>query len=65
VLPARDAAAADPARVLVRDPAGRRAPQAFFCTDATLAPAEIIATFVRRPGQGRRRCCASPDPICC
>ena len=34
--------------VLVRDPRGKRAPQAFFSTDTTLAPAEIIATFVRR-----------------
>ncbi len=34
--------------VLVRDPAGKRAPQAFFSTDTTLAPAEIIALFVRR-----------------
>ncbi len=34
--------------VLVRDPAGKRAPQAFFSTDTTLAPAEIIAIFVRR-----------------
>ena len=34
--------------VLVRDPAGNREPQAFFSTDTTLAPAEIIAIFVRR-----------------
>jgi hypothetical protein len=34
--------------VLVRDPAGKRTPQAFFSTDAALAPAEIIAIFVRR-----------------
>lgn len=34
--------------VLVRDPAGKRAPQAFLSTDTTLAPAEIIAIFVRR-----------------
>jgi hypothetical protein len=34
--------------VLVRDPAGKRAPQAFFSTDTALAPAEIIAIFVRR-----------------
>lgn len=34
--------------VLVRDPAGKRAPQAFFSTDTTLAPDEIIAIFVRR-----------------
>jgi hypothetical protein len=33
---------------LVRDPAGKRAPQAFFSTDTTLAPEEIIAIFVRR-----------------
>ena len=34
--------------VLVRDPAGKRAPQGFFSTDTTLAPEEIIAIFVRR-----------------
>ena len=34
--------------VLVRDPEGKRAPQAFFSTDITLDPAEIIALFVRR-----------------
>ena len=34
--------------VLVRDPEGKRAPQAFFSTDTTLDPAEIIALFVRR-----------------
>jgi len=34
--------------VLVRDPEGTRAPQAFFSTDTTLEPAEIIALFVRR-----------------
>jgi hypothetical protein len=34
--------------VLVRDPAGKRAPQAFFSTDTTLAPEDIIAIFVRR-----------------
>lgn len=34
--------------VLVRDPTGTRAPQAFFSTDTALAPAEIIAIFVRR-----------------
>ncbi len=34
--------------VLVRDPDGKRAPQAFFSTDTTLDPAEIIAIFVRR-----------------
>ena len=34
--------------MLVRDPAGKRAPQAFFSTDTALAPAEIIAIFVRR-----------------
>ncbi len=35
-------------RVLVRDPDGKRAPQAFFSTDTTLKPAEIIALFDRR-----------------
>lgn len=34
--------------VLVRDPEGRRAPQAFFSTDVIIDPAEIIALFVRR-----------------
>jgi len=34
--------------VLVRDPEGRRDPQAFFSTDVTLQPAEIVAFFVRR-----------------
>jgi hypothetical protein len=34
--------------VLVRDPERKRAPQAFFSTDTTLEPAEIIVLFVRR-----------------
>ena len=34
--------------MLVRDPDGEREPQAFFCTDIDMDPAEIIATFVRR-----------------
>lgn len=34
--------------VLVRDPEGRRAPQAFFSTDVSIEPTEIIALFVRR-----------------
>lgn len=34
--------------VLVRDPEGKRAPQAFFSTNTTLDPAHIIALFVRR-----------------
>ncbi len=34
--------------VLVRDPDGKRAPQAFFSTDTRLEPTEIIALFVRR-----------------
>lgn len=34
--------------VLVRDPDGKRAPQAFFSTDVTLEPANIIALYVRR-----------------
>ena len=38
-----------PARwVLVRDPDGKREPQAFFSTDITLEPADIIALYVRR-----------------
>ncbi|MER8868264.1 hypothetical protein NKI19_32295 [Mesorhizobium sp. M0751] len=34
--------------VLVRDPDGNRPPQAFFSTDITLEPADVIALFVRR-----------------
>lgn len=34
--------------VLVRDPENRRAPQAFFSSDTSLEPAQIIALFVRR-----------------
>jgi hypothetical protein len=34
--------------VLVRDPDGKRAPQAFFSTDTALEPTTIIALFVRR-----------------
>ena len=34
--------------VLVRDPEGRRDPRAFFSTDPDMAPARIIAIFVRR-----------------
>ena len=34
--------------VLVRDPDGKRAPQAFFSTDTSLEPTEIIDLFVRR-----------------
>lgn len=34
--------------VLVRDPDGKRGPQAFFSTDITLGPADIIALYVRR-----------------
>ena len=34
--------------VLVRDPEGKRAPQAFFSTDTNLEPTQIIALFVRR-----------------
>ena len=34
--------------VLVRDPQGRREPQAFFSTDPEMDPARIIAVFVRR-----------------
>ena len=34
--------------VLVRDPEGKRTPQAFFSTDTAIDPAEIIALFVRR-----------------
>lgn len=34
--------------VLVRDPEGKFAPQALLCTDATLAPEQILAWFVQR-----------------
>jgi hypothetical protein len=34
--------------VPVRDPEGKRDPQAFFSTDTARAPADIIALFVRR-----------------
>lgn len=34
--------------MLVRDPDDKRAPQAFFRTDVSLVPADIIALFVRR-----------------
>jgi hypothetical protein len=34
--------------VLVRDPDGKRDPQAFFSTDLAIEPAEIIAFYVRR-----------------
>lgn len=34
--------------ILVRDPDGKRDPQAFFSTDTTLEPAHIIALYVRR-----------------
>ena len=34
--------------VLVRDPEGKRDPQAFFSTDVSLQPADIIALYVRR-----------------
>jgi hypothetical protein len=34
--------------VLVRDPEGKRDPQAFFSTDTDREPADIIALFVRR-----------------
>lgn len=34
--------------VLLRDPQGRFEPQALLCTDLSLAPAQIVAYFVRR-----------------
>ena len=34
--------------VLVRDPDGKRDPQAFFSTDPTIEPSDIIALYVRR-----------------
>ena len=34
--------------VLVSDPDGKRDPQAFFSTDFTIEPADIIALYVRR-----------------
>jgi hypothetical protein len=34
--------------VLVRDPAGRFAPQAFLCTDQEVEPQQIVAWFIQR-----------------
>ena len=34
--------------VLVRDPAGKMEPQAFFCTDTDMDPAEVISNFAKR-----------------
>jgi DDE superfamily endonuclease len=34
--------------VIVRDPSGKRADEAFFCTDATVAPDVILETYARR-----------------
>ena len=34
--------------VLVRDPDGKMEPQAFFCTDTDMDPAEIISNFAKR-----------------
>ena len=34
--------------VIVRDPSGKRADEAFFCTDATVAPAFILEAYARR-----------------
>jgi hypothetical protein len=34
--------------VLVRDPAGKFAPQAFLCTDEAVTPEQILAWFVQR-----------------
>jgi hypothetical protein len=34
--------------VLVRDPTGKRKPQAFLCTDLRAEPADILRWFVRR-----------------
>ena len=34
--------------VLVRDPSGQFKPQAFLCTDETIAPAQILQWFVLR-----------------
>lgn len=48
----RRGSGATPVRwVVVRDPEGRRADEAFFTTDLTLGPQQIIETFVRRWGQ--------------
>ncbi len=47
VVPPRHAAKAGPLGAH-QDAEGKRAPQAFFSTDTTLDPAEIIALFVRR-----------------
>jgi DDE superfamily endonuclease len=34
--------------VLVRDPSGRRKDEAFFCTDLTVSPADILERYARR-----------------
>ena len=34
--------------VVCRDPAGKMEPQAFFCTDTDMDPAEIILNFAKR-----------------
>ena len=34
--------------VLVRDPDGKMEPQAFFCTDTDMDPAEVISNFAKR-----------------
>ena len=34
--------------VLVRDPDEKMEPQAFFCTDTDMDPAEIISNFAKR-----------------
>jgi hypothetical protein len=34
--------------VIVRDPSGKRADEAFFCTDATVAPGFILEAYARR-----------------
>ena len=34
--------------VLVRDPDGKMEPQAFFCTDTDMDPADIISNFAKR-----------------
>ncbi len=48
----RRGSAATPVRwVLVRDSDGRRSDEAFFTTDLTMSPQQIIETFVRRWGQ--------------
>ena len=46
VVSSRHATNATP--VLVRDPDGKMEPQAFFCTDTDMDPADVISNFAKR-----------------